>query len=254
MITKQRLNEFAQRSLAVARERSHESLVIMKKELRSYFVTPIAYIVMTVFLAFTGFFFFKDYFFLGQAEMRSFFQLLPLVLSFVVPAVTMRLFAEEIHSGSIELLMTLPVSPLDAVMGKFLAGTVFVAIMVAPTLLYLVTIVITGSPDPGPIIGGYLGTLLLGGAYSAVGVLASSLSRNQIVAFIAGLSSCFALWLVDKIMYFVPARLAFIEYLGTDYHFRNISRGVIDSRDLVYFISLMAVCILLAVRNLERRR
>lgn len=252
--TKALMNDFAQRLLAAARMRTRLPLAIMKKELLSYFATPIAYIVMVVFLGFTGFFFFKDFFFLGQAEMRSFFQLLPLVFTFVVPAVTMRLFAEEMHSGSIELLMTLPVSPLDVVMGKFLAGTAFVAIMISPSLIYLVTVIITGSPDPGPIIGGYLGAILLGGAYSAVGVLASSLSRNQIVAFITGLAACFILWLVDKMLVFLPAKLAFLEYLGTDYHFRNISRGVVDSRDLVYFASLMAVCILATVKILEKRR
>lgn len=231
-----------------------EPLAIMKKELMTYFYTPIAYIVITAFLVVTGFFFFKDFFYFGQAEMRGFFQFLPLVLTLVVPAITMRLFAEEIHSGTIETLMTLPVTTTDAVVGKFLAATAFVSIMLAPTLIYLVTIIIVGSPDPGPIIGGYLGAVLLAGTYSAVGILTSSLGRNQIIAFIAGLIACFFLWLIDKITIFLPSKLGFLEYLGTDYHFRNISRGIIDSRDLIYFISIIAISILLTTKILEDRR
>lgn len=241
---------------ATARVRTgaREPLAIMKKELMTYFYTPIAYIVITAFLVVTGFFFFKDFFYFGQAEMRGFFQFLPLVLTLVVPAITMRLFAEEIHSGTIETLMTLPVTTLDAVLGKFLAATAFVSIMLAPTLIYLVTIIIVGSPDPGPIIGGYLGAVLLAGAYSAVGILTSSVGRNQIIAFIAGLIACFFLWLIDKITIFLPSKLGFLEYLGTDYHFRNISRGIIDSRDLVYFLSIIAISILLTTKILEDRR
>ncbi len=241
-------------AMARVRTGAREPLAIMKKELMTYFYTPIAYIVITAFLVVTGFFFFKDFFYFGQAEMRGFFQFLPLVLTLVVPAITMRLFAEEIHSGTIETLMTLPVTTLDAVLGKFLAATAFVSIMLAPTLIYLVTIIIVGSPDPGPIIGGYLGAVLLAGAYSAVGILTSSLGRNQIIAFIAGLIACFFLWLIDKITIFLPSKLGFLEYLGTDYHFRNISRGIIDSRDLVYFLSIIAISILLTTKILEDRR
>ncbi|TFH41185.1 MAG: ABC transporter [Chrysiogenales bacterium] len=226
----------------------------MKKELMIYFYTPIAYIVITVFLAVTGFFFFKDFFYFNQAEMRGFFQFLPLILTLVVPAITMRLFAEEIHSGTIENLMTLPVTTMEVVTGKFLAATAFVSIMLAPTLVYLATIIFVGSPDPGPVIGGYAGAVLLAGTYSSVGILASSLGRNQIVAFIIGLAACFFLWLVDKITIFLPARLGFLEYLGTDYHFRNISRGVIDSRDVIYFLSIILVCIFLTTKILDDRR
>ncbi len=237
---------------------SREPLAIMKKELMSYFYTPIAYIVIIIFLGVTGAFFFQilngGFFYAGQAEMRSFFQFLPLILMIVVPAVTMRLFAEEIHSGTIENLMTLPVTTGKVVTGKFLAATAFVSIMIAPTLFYLATILFVGSPDPGPVIGGYLGAILLAGAYSAVGILASSLGRNQIVAFIIGLSACFFLWIIDKVTVFLPSGLGFVEYLGTDYHFRNISRGVIDSRDLVYFASIIVVSILLTKKILDDRR
>lgn len=233
-------------------------LAIMKKELMAYFYTPIAYIVIIIFLGVTGAFFFiildGGFFYYNQAEMRSFFQFLPLILTIVVPAVTMRLFAEEIHSGTIEVMMTLPVTTADAVIGKFLAATAFTCIMIAPTLIYLFTIIYVGSPDPGPIIGGYFGSILLAGAYSAIGVLASSLSRNQIIAFIGGLTSCFFLWLVDKITMLLPAKLNFLQYLGTDFHFQNIARGIIDSRDLVYFFSIIIISILVTTKILDDRR
>ena len=226
----------------------------MRRELMAYFISPIAYIVITIFLTFTGFFFFKDFFYFSQAEMRNFFQLLPLMFSFVVPAVTMRLFSEEHQSGSIEILMTLPVGPVDIVLGKLLAGMVFIALLLAPTLIYVVTVQIVGSPDYGPIIGGYAGALLLGGAYASIGVLASSLSKNQIIGFITAWAACFVLWLVDKIVFFLPSSLGFLEYLGSDTHFQNISKGIIDTRDIIYFLSIMAVSILTTVKILEERR
>ncbi|HOO71910.1 MAG TPA: ABC transporter permease [Spirochaetota bacterium] len=235
-------------------DRFNRAFIIMRKELKAYFISPIAYIVIALFVIFTGFFFFKDFFYFNQAEMRNFFQLLPLMFTFVVPAVTMRLFSEERQSGSLEILMTLPVTSLDVVAGKFLAGTVFTAVMIAPTLLYVITLLIVGSPDPGPIIGGYIGAILLGGAYTSIGVLASSLSRNQVIGFITAWAACFSLWLVDKIVFFMPSFLGFLEYLGSDTHFQNISKGVIDTRDIIYFVSIMALCMLATVKTLDERR
>lgn len=233
---------------------SSPALSIAVRELKGYFVSPVAYIVITIFLIFTGFFFFKDFFYFNQAEMRNLFQLLPIMFTFVVPAVTMRLFSEERHSGSFEILMTFPVSTLQVVLGKLAAGTLFVMVMIAPTLIYLITILLIGRPDMGPIIGGYLGTIFLGGACASVGILTSSLSRNQIVAFIAGWAINFFLWLIDKIVIFLPSKLAFLQYLGSDFHFRNISKGVIDTRDIIYFLSLMAISTLLTVKILDERR
>jgi ABC-2 type transport system permease protein len=232
-----------------------DSITIMKKELMSYFTTPIAYIVITVFLVITGWFFFSTFFLYDQAELRGFFQLLPMIFSFVIPAITMRLFSEEKHSGSFEILMTLPVVTLDVVVGKFLASTVFVIVMLIPTVFYAVSIAIVGSPDYGPIIGGYFGAILLGGAFSAIGVFSSTLTRNQIVAFIIALAICFTLTLVDKFLFFLHGSiLGFVEYLGADYHFRNISRGVLDSRDILYFLSVIALAIMGSVQILEERR
>lgn len=227
---------------------------ITKRELSSFFTGPIAYIVMAVFLAVSGFFFFKDFFFFKQATMRNFFQLLPVMLTFVVPAITMRLFAEERHSGSLEMLLTLPVTVSQVVAGKFFAALIFVAAMLAPTLFYLVSVILLGSPDPGPIVGGYLGALLLGGAYAAVGLFFSSLSRNQITAFIGALSVTFMLWLIDKVVIFIPSGLSFLQQLGADFHFQNIARGIIDGRDVAYFITVTVLALMGTVRILETRR
>lgn len=235
-------------------KRYSELSAIMKKELNSYFSSPIAYIVITIFLIFTGFFFFKDFFYFNQAEMRGLFQLMPVMLSFVIPAVTMRLVSEERHSGSFEILMTLPVSSRDIALGKFFAGTLFSAVMVSPTLLYLVTIEMLGSPDPGPVIGGYIGVIFLSAAYTSIGLLASAFTRNQIISFITAWAVCFLLWLVDKAAVFLPTGLGFLSYLGADYHFQNIAKGIIDSRDLIYFASVCVLSLMFTIRAIEDRR
>lgn len=217
---------------------------IFRKEFKAYFVSPIAYIVISIFLILAGWFFFSTFFLYGQAEMRNFFSLLPVIFSFIIPAVTMRLFSEEFNTGSYELLLTLPVSPLHVVAGKFMAATAFAALMTAPTLLYGFFISFLGDMDWGPVIGGYVGALLLGAAFSSIGLFASSLTRNQIIAFIIGMTLCFVLTLIDKMLFFLPeAALNVFQYLGADYHFQNISKGVLDSRDLLYFFSVCFVMI-----------
>jgi ABC-2 type transport system permease protein len=212
---------------------------IFKKEFRTYFVSPIAYIVISIFLLVTGWFFFMTFFLYNQADLRNFFILLPIIFSFVVPAVTMRLFSEELNIGSYEILLTLPVTFRDVILGKFLASVAFLAAMLSPTLAYPITISFLGELDWGPVAGGYIGAIMLGAAFSSIGLFASSLTRNQIVAFIIGMAICFALTLVDKMLFFLPqSMLGFFEYLGADFHFQNISKGIIDSRDILYFLSI----------------
>ena len=215
---------------------------ICRKELRAYFVSPIAYIVIAIFLLVTGWFFFSTFFLFNQAELRNFFSLLPLSLSFFIPAVTMRLFAEELHVGSYETLSTLPVTTNDIIIGKFLAGVAFVAAMLLPTLSYPIFISFIGDLDWGPVIGGYIGAMLLGGCYCAIGLFASSLTRNQIVAFIIGMVICFTLALVDQMLFFVPQKiLSVIAYIGAGYHFKNIAKGIVDMRDILYFLSVIFI-------------
>lgn len=215
---------------------------ILKKEFKDYFVSPIAYIVISIFLIVTGWFFFSTFFLYNQASLRNFFSLLPLVFSFVIPAITMRLFSEELNIGSYEILMTMPVTFSDIIIGKFLAGVALTAAMLLPTVAYPVTISLIGDLDWGPVVGGYIGALLLGGAFSAIGVFASSATRNQIIAFIFGTAICFTLTLIDKMLFFFPESiLNIVAYLGADSHFQNISKGIIDFRDILYFISVMFI-------------
>jgi ABC-2 type transport system permease protein len=218
------------------------ALCICRKEFNAYFISPIAYIVMAVFLLVTGWFFFSTFFLFNQASLRNFFGLLPTVFAFVVPAITMRLFAEEFNIGSYETLLTLPVSFNDVIIGKFAGSVAFIAAMLIPTLSYPVTVAFLGNLDWGPVVGGYLGAALLGAAFSAIGLFASALTRNQIVAFIIGLAICFSLILVNQMVFFLPqAFLGFLTYLAAGAHFQNIAKGIVDTRDILYFLSISFV-------------
>ncbi|MDC7225803.1 MAG: ABC transporter permease subunit [Spirochaetales bacterium] len=213
---------------------------ITKRELRAFFVSPVAYIVMTIYLALTGWFFFSTFFLAGRADMRSFFSMMPILFSFTIPAITMRLFSEEYSTGSFEMLKTQPLTMADIVGGKFLASLLFILIMIVPTLAYAVSVGTVGELDWGPVFGGYIGAVLLAGAYSAIGIFASSLTRNQIVAFIISAAICVMLSLINQLTWMLPPALGnLLASLGTGYHFTNISRGIIDSRDLVYFASVI---------------
>ncbi len=216
---------------------------IFNKEFRSYFVSPIAYIVISVFLIIIGWLFYSTFFLDRQANMTRFFSLLPVAFAFVVPAVTMRLFSEEINIGSYEILLTMPVTFRDIIVGKFLAAVGFICVMLLPTLFYALSTTILGKLDWGPVIGGYLGAILLGATYSSIGLLASSVTRNQVIAFIIGMAICLSLTLlIDFMLFFLPNFLVGIfQYLSANYHFQNIAKGVIDLRDILYFVSVSFV-------------
>ena len=215
---------------------------IFRKEFSAYFVSPIAYIVISIFLLVTGWFFFATFFLFNQADLRTFYTLLPVVFSFVIPAITMRLISEELNIGSDEILFTMPVTFADVVLGKFLASVALIVAMLIPTLAYPLTVSFIGQLDWGPVIGGYMGAVFLGAAFSAVGLFASALTRNQIIAFIIGLAICFTLTLIDKLLFFLPqSLLGIFSYLGADFHFQNIAKGIIDSRDILYFVSVCFV-------------
>ncbi len=212
----------------------------MKRELQAFFVSPIAYIVIAIYLALSGWFFFSTFFLAGRADMRGFFSMMPILFSFTIPAVTMRLFAEEYSTGSFEMLKTQPLTTADVVAGKFLGAVVFILAMLVPTIAYTVSVSAVGVLDPGPVIGGYLGSVLLAGAYGAIGVLASSITRNQIVAFIISAAACVVLSMIDRLTWMVPPAIGnVLNSLGTAYHFSNISKGIVDSRDLIYFASVI---------------
>ncbi len=229
--------------------------IIFRKELKSYFNSPVAYVVIVVFLAIIGYFHTSNLFLMNIASMRLTFEFAPLVFLFIIPAITMRLISEEQKTGTIELLSTKPLRDIEVIAGKFLAAWALIAITLLPTLVYYITMASLGDIDNGPVIGGYIGLLLMAGVFVAVGLLASSLTDNQIVAFIVGFLICFALFMLDKVLFYVPGFLtSIVEYLGTDAHYQNIARGVLDSRDLIYFASLIGFSLFLAVVSLERRK
>lgn len=229
------------------------ALVITGRELRSYFSSPIAYIVTGLFAAASGFLFFSTFFLANRAELRQFFSLLPILLSFFVPALTMRMFSEEKKSTSLETLLTLPVTIVDVVIGKFLAAFISGAVLLIPSVFYIITCFVFGSPDPGPMIGGYLGSLFLIAAFSAIGLFASSITKNQIIAFFTAFAICIVLTLLSNFAVFLPGFLVrLVTYISSSSHFESISRGIIDTRDIVYFLSLAALFIVLTVRSIEK--
>lgn len=231
------------------------TLAITKRELRTYFNSPVAYIVVTVFMLLAGYLFFNNIFIEKQAEMRGYFGLAPMLFSFIIPAMTMRLVAEEKGSGTLELLITMPVRDWEVVVGKFLAALGLLAVLLGLTLVYAISVSSIGPLDKGPAYGGYFGLLLMGGAYVAIGVMASSLTKNQIVAFILAFAISFALYLFGKIVQVVPASLQpIIAFLSIDAHFESISRGVIDTRDVIYYLSVMVVSLVIATISLESRK
>ena len=232
-------------------------LTIMKKELKSYWNSPIAYIFATVFLVLISWLFFENFFIEGQASLRDFFGLLPMAFVLFVPAVTMRLWAEEKKLGTIELLMTLPGKDHEVVLGKYLAAFLFLTITILLSIPLAIIVGALGSPDPGPIVGGYLGALFMGAAFLAIGIFVSGLTQNQIIALILAFLIAIFLLLVDStaVLSKVPAFLApAFDFLGVRSHFESIERGVIDSRDLLYFASVIGFFLYLNIRTIESRK
>ena len=227
----------------------------MRRELAAFFTNPAAYIVTVIFLVASGIFFFSTFFINGRADLRNFFSLLPIMLSLFVPALTMRLFSEELRSGSFETLMTLPVTSAQVILGKFLAAFLTSAAMLVPTLFYVVTACVFGKVDFGPIIGGYFGALFLCALYSAIGIFSSALTKNQIIAFFTALALSFALILFGMVLIFLPAPLVqFFSWLSVTTHFQQISRGIADTRDIIYFVSLSAIFLLLTQQKISVKK
>jgi ABC-2 type transport system permease protein len=231
------------------------ALVISRREIRTYFNSPVAYIVVTVFTIFTGYLFFTQLFVEKQADLRGFFGIMPLLFMFLGPAITMRLLADEKASGTLEMLITMPVRDWEVVLGKYLAAMALLCTALGLTLVFAITVRSLGPLDRGPAIGGYIGLILMGGAYLAIGVMASSFTRNSIVSFIVAFAISFVLYLIGKITQFVPQSVQWLtSFLSIDSHFENISRGVIDSRDVIYYLSMIGVALLVATLSLESRK
>lgn len=231
--------------------------ILLKKELMHYFNSPIAYIFIGVFLLINNWLFFSSFFLINQVGMRGFFGLLPWVFLFLAPAITMRLWSEEKKTGTIEFLLTLPVTYWQVCIAKFLSGVVFLVIALACTIGIPLSLNYLGSPDYGPIIGGYLGSILLGGAYISLGVFISSITRNQIIAFVVGILACFIFLIAgsDFVVAKAPSLVApILQYIGLGNHFDSIARGVLDTKDIVYYSSFIFFFLWLNVKKLEFSR
>ena len=232
--------------------------IIAKRELNSYFDSLTAYIVLVLFLGFSGLFTWilgNDIFMVGQASLRSFFGVAYWTLFIFIPALTMRLIAEENRSGTIELLLTKPVTDRQLVGGKFLAALLLVVIALAFTLPYVITVASIGNLDQGAVFCGYLGLILLSGVYISIGLYASSLTSNQIVAFLIAIF----IGLFFQIIFDMLARTfngvtgQVFNFLSVSTHFESMSRGVIDTKDLIYFLSLMLLALKMAEDSLAKR-
>jgi ABC-2 type transport system permease protein len=233
--------------------------IITRKEFHSFFDSLMAYIMMVAFLGFSGFFtwiFGSDIFFIKEASLDAFFSIAYWTLFFFIPAITMRLFAEENRLGTIELLLTRPVTDWQVIMGKFLATLLLIIIALAMTFPYYITVASLGHVDHGAVWTGYLGLILMSAAYISIGLFTSSVSTNQIVAYLLALfigiffQIIFNL-LASGISGFFGGVLSF---LSISTHFESISRGVIDSRDLIFFLSLTLLGLIFTESNILKRR
>lgn len=239
---------------------------IFRKEIKSFFSSLIGYIVIGVFLLVLGLvlFVFTDSSLLDKpyATLDPLFAMAPIVFLFLIPAVTMRSFAEENQNGTIEMLLTKPVGEWDIVLGKYFASLVLVLIALVPTLLYYYTMYELGSPrgniDSGAVMGSYFGLLMLASGFTAIGLFASSLSNNQIVSFLAGTFICFffyyAFFFISRMPVVTGTLDDLIQRFGMDYHYASLSRGVIDSKDVVYFMAIVLVFLRLTLLFIQKRK
>ncbi len=220
---------------------------VFKRELKSYFTTPLAYVFLVIFLFFSGYLTFKQGFYeMRQADMRTFFMNLPLLFVFMVPSVAMRLWAEERKVGSIELLFTLPITITQAVLGKFFAAWLFLGIALALTFPMVITVCYLGDPDVGLIITGYIGSLLMAGGFLAIGCFFSAVSKNQVISFVLSVVACAVLVFagmpttLNYLSGFLPAGLvSAVEGMSFQIHFESIQKGKLEFKDLAYFVLLI---------------
>ncbi len=232
------------------------TLTIAWKETKAYFLTPTAYIVGAMFLVLTGIFFVLEVTRpFAEASVRDFVAWASLFIMFLAPLLTMRLLAEEQKLGTLELLLTSPVRDWEVVLGKYIASLIALLVTVAFTLYYVLLLYIFGQPDTGPVLTAYLGLVLFGAAALAIGLMASSLSGNQIVSAVVGMGILLTLSFIERISAIVQGVAAeMLTNISMNYHFVDFSRGVLDTSHVVYYISITAVFLFIAVRTLETRR
>ena len=230
---------------------------IMRRELGAYFNSPIAYVVISVFLVLSAFLFFNALFLQQQAELRELFVgfWTTLLVAILGPAITMRLFAEERSNDTLELLLTMPVTDWDVVLGKYFAALVLFGYAMLAMSCFAVTVALLGPLDKGAAFAGFFGLYLTTATYMAIGLMASAFTKNQIVAFLMAVTMCLLLWLVGKVVQVMPPTIQpFVDWIGVDNHIGNMARGVFDTRDLLYFFSIIASCLFITQTTLESRR
>ncbi len=228
---------------------------VATRELRSYFLSPLAYVVIALFLALAGYLFALILANQREASLRGLVQNVSVLYLFIVPAISMRLLAEEQRTGTIELLLTNPVQEWEIVTGKFLASIMLVLVMLGLTLLFPLFLFIFGNPDRGPIISGYLGVFLQAAAFLAVGLWASSMTQNQIVAAIVAFALLLILWLSDNLGQFLGGTIGqIVSYTSVINHFQGFPQGVIESKDVIYYLTMVAAGLVLSTLSLQSRR
>jgi ABC-2 type transport system permease protein len=228
---------------------------IAGKEFRSYLASPMAYVVTGIFLAATGFFFGTSPSTYSETSINGFLQAGVILILLFAPLLTMRLLAEERKLGTIELLLTAPVRDSEVILGKFLGSLYILTVMLALTLYYPLLLIIFGDPDIGPIFTGYVGLLLIGYAALAIGIFASALTSNQIVAAVVAIGILLALYFVGYASTFLPKALGdVISYFSLSHYFPDFQGGIIDTRGIVYYLSITVLFIFLAIRSLENSR
>jgi ABC-2 type transport system permease protein len=226
--------------------------VLLKKELLISLKTPSAYVVIIVFLLISGYMFAQSLFLANVATLRPFFSLTTVLYLFFIPALTMRTFSEEFRNGTIEILVTHPISREKLVLAKFLSNLITVGIALVPTLIYFFVIAGLGEIDSGTVFAGYLGLLFLSSGYVSAGIFASSLTQNQVAAFIVSLFILFIFFILDKVTSLATGQFAFIlQYISSDFHLENFYKGVIDIRDVIYFCGVTAFFSVLTMKWLE---
>ena len=232
------------------------TLTIFRRELKSFFDSPMAYVFWIVFALLNGWFFTTTFFLYGQSDLRTLFNIVPLVYLFFIPGITMGLISREKGLGTIEIISTLPIEDRDIVIGKYLSAVALITIALFSTFLHFITLATFGnSIDYGAVFTGYLGLILVGSVYASIGMFSSAVTDNQVISFIIGIAIIFVFWLLDKVLIFMPDFIAgIIQYLSVEYHLSNISRGVIDTRNIIYFGSIIGFFLFLTTRLVESRR
>ncbi|MFH1652959.1 MAG: ABC transporter permease [Pseudomonadota bacterium] len=228
---------------------------ITKREFKAYFLSPLAYVYLITFLVIVNWLFFRGLFVMGETEVRSMFGLMPWIFLFFVPAVAMGKWAEERKMGTLEILFTLPIKDRDIVFAKFLASLGLIIVAILFTTPIPLTVSLLGQLDWGPVIGGYVGLILLGASYLSICLFLSSITESQIIAFILGVVISFGMFIIGTPIISTGSGILgnFLQYFGLGWHFDSIARGVIDSADIIYYITVITFFLMLNLKALETK-